>query len=207
MLEVGSSDVNGGVRSLLESWRPSEYVGIDIAPGPGVDIVCPAEQLRERFGPDRFDIVVSTEMLEHGRDWRAVISNMKAVLAPGGLLVITTRSLGVADHAYPHDSGRVEVEDMRSIFADCQILSLQSDGMSPGVFVKAQKPRDFEEADLSRFELYSIVSGRRVRDIGTEDFESPRFRGLVAMRCAADLVRKAKSVVSGRIGALLAQAP
>ena len=204
VLEVGSSNVNGGVRRLLESWQPSEYVGVDIAPGPGVDTVCPAEQLLARFGPDCFDVVISTEMLEHGRDWRAVISNMKAVLRPGGLLVLTTRSLGFEYHAYPHDYWRFEVDDMRSIFGDCEILALESDGMSPGVFLKAKKPLDFREVDLSRFELYSIVSGQRVREIRAEDFASPRFRSLVAVTRLAAWVRQARGAArSGRIGALL----
>jgi hypothetical protein len=65
VLEVGSLDVNGSLRPLLEEVCPRTYVGIDIITGPGVDQVCSAEQLIERFGAELFEAVVSTEMLEH----------------------------------------------------------------------------------------------------------------------------------------------
>jgi 2-polyprenyl-3-methyl-5-hydroxy-6-metoxy-1,4-benzoquinol methylase len=72
-----------------------------MAPGPDVDEVCAAEKLVQRFGPDALDVVISTEMLGHVRDWRAVIDNTKSVLKPGGTLLFTTRSQGFAFHAYP----------------------------------------------------------------------------------------------------------
>jgi 2-polyprenyl-3-methyl-5-hydroxy-6-metoxy-1,4-benzoquinol methylase len=42
--------------------------------------VLPAEKLVDYFGPKSFDIVMSTEVVEHVLDWGLVISTMKAVL-------------------------------------------------------------------------------------------------------------------------------
>ncbi len=93
VLEVGSAYVNGSVRPLIERFcSPAEYIGADIQPARGVDVVLPAERLMDHFGPESFDVVISTEMLEHVRDWRKVIINMKDVLKPGGYMYITTRS-------------------------------------------------------------------------------------------------------------------
>jgi SAM-dependent methyltransferase len=101
VIEVGSYDVNGTTRPFIGALGPSEYIGVDIAAGPGVDVVCNAESLAERFGAGRFDVLITTEMLEHVRDWRTVVNNLKDVLKPGGLIVITTRSPGFPMHGYP----------------------------------------------------------------------------------------------------------
>ncbi len=127
VLEVGSHDVNGSVRSTVEALGPASYVGVDIDPGPGVDVICDAGNLVDRFGEGSFDLVISTELLEHVRDWRRVVSEMKTVSRPGGTLLITTRSQGFGLHGYPFDCWRYEIEDMRRIFGDLEIGSLIRD--------------------------------------------------------------------------------
>lgn len=66
--------------------RPEIRVGIDVEPGKFVDILLPAEKLVECFGEESFDVVISTEVLEHVSDWRNVINNMKRVLKCGGYI-------------------------------------------------------------------------------------------------------------------------
>jgi 2-polyprenyl-3-methyl-5-hydroxy-6-metoxy-1,4-benzoquinol methylase len=149
VLEVGAFDVNGSPWPILAAHGPRSYVGVDARPGPGVDEVCDASALVRRFGERRFDLVVSTEMLEHVEDWRAAVSNMKRVLRPRGALVLTTRSPGFPLHEFPGDFWRFTVTDMHQIFADCEILTIHEDPGPPGVFVKIVKPRRFAERDLS----------------------------------------------------------
>jgi SAM-dependent methyltransferase len=147
VLEVGSKFVNGSVRPLIERFcRPREYVGVDIETGKYVDVVLPAERLVEHFGPESFDAVISTEVLEHVFDWRTVVNNMKAVLKPGGYW-------------------RYEIEDVEKIFGDFEIIALEKNWEVPGVFLKARKPTNWSPNDLSQIELYSIVLGRRTREI------------------------------------------
>lgn len=154
-------DVNGSVREGLMTLSPSSYTGVDLASGPGVDEVCSAAELAERFGPDSFDIVVSTEMLEHVLDWRRAVRNLKAVLKPGGALLITTRSPGYPYHGYPHDFWRFDEDDFRAIFSDMDIRLIARDPLVPGIFIKAAKPSSYSENDLSGLALFSIISGKR----------------------------------------------
>jgi SAM-dependent methyltransferase len=170
VLEVGSRNVSGlSVRPSIQALGPTSYIGVDIEPGPEVDEICDAGQLRERFGDDSFDVVISTELLEHVRDWRHVVSNLKHVVRPGGKLVLTTRSYGFPHHGWPHDYWRYEIDDMKVIFRDFDIDALQPDLHKPGVFVKASKPVGFADADLSDYALYSVVKRRRVRSISERD--------------------------------------
>ena len=158
VLEVGSKYVNGSVRPLIERFfRPKEYIGVDTEPGKCVDLVLQAERLVEHFGEETFDTVITTEMLEHVKDWRRVVNELKIVLKKNGCLFLTTRSPGFPYHAHPVDFWRFTPSDMERIFCDFEIVTLVPDMLEPGVFVQARKPVSWKPADLSSLEVYSMV--------------------------------------------------
>jgi len=178
VLEVGSGGF--GVRPLIASWHPSRYIGVDLKPGPGVDLVIGAENLSSVFEPNLFDVVLSTEMVEHVRDWRRVLNEMKTVTKPGGTIILTTRSFGYPFHAAPNDFWRYEVEDMIGIFSDLDHVAVEADPQEPGVFVSAVKPHaEYTPRDLSNFQLYSMVYGRRTQAIPPGPVGRWRAAGLV----------------------------
>jgi SAM-dependent methyltransferase len=166
VLEVGARDVNGSLRPWIESLQPASYFGVDIVPGTGVDRIVRVEELLADEGPDRFDLIIATEVVEHVHDWRAAFDNMKAVLKPQGLLLLTTRSRGFPLHGYPSDYWRYEADDIGQILADCAVEVLERDPSEPGVFVLARKPVGWEPVDLSTLRLTSAASGRRLRTFG-----------------------------------------
>ncbi len=165
ILEVGSFNVNGSLRSLIETYKPAEYIGADIAAGACVDVICDVTKLEERFGEKSFDMVVATELMEHVKDWRTAIHNIKAVCKPGGVILVTTRSPGFVYHGYPHDFWRYELQDMQRIFQDCRIEKLEPDP-DKGVFIKCVKPADLKEVDLASYALYSMLTGTRIVTLG-----------------------------------------
>jgi SAM-dependent methyltransferase len=202
VLEVGSLNVNGSLRRTVEDLGPSSYLGVDLVAGPGVDDVCDVLSLRDRFGDESFDVVISTEALEHIREWRGAISNMKRVLRPGGILLLTTRSRGFPYHGYPHDFWRFEPSDMEAIFGDFLIEIIQTDSWAPGVFVKCRKPQPFAEKNLADHQLYSVVTKRRCRDIGGLDLAGMKL-GRALRRCVAAMLPPAmKDYARKRISAL-----
>ena len=163
VIELGIGPV--GVKPLLAAWSPKNYLGLDVLPGPGVDVTMPAERAADALGPGRFDLVLSTEMLEHVRDWRTVVGSMKRLCKPGGRLILTTRSLGYPFHA-PPDYWRYEPSDLKRIFSDFQDCSVEPDPLEPGVFLSAVRPEAGSTfADLSSVAIYSMVDGHRTATI------------------------------------------
>jgi len=168
IIDVGAYNINGSFRATLEKLNPKEYVGVDIELGPDVDMVCDGNKLVEKFGRESFDLVVCTELLEHVIDWVPVISNIKNVCKRGGKILITTRSRGFPYHPFPFDVWRYEIEDMKNIFEDFEIEILEKDTQCPGVFMKARKPENFNEVDLKDYELFSVISDRRIKSFKEE---------------------------------------
>lgn len=178
ILEVGSFNVNGSLRSLIETYKPAEYIGADIAAGPGVDVICNVTKLKEKFGEKSFDMVVATELLEHVKDWRRATHNIKAVCKPNGVILVTTRSPGFEYHGYPYDFWRYELQDMQWIFQDCRIENLEPDP-AKGVFIKCVKPVDLRETVLVTYALYSMVTATKIVKLEERNLYSWYFRARV----------------------------
>lgn len=93
VIEIGCRDVNGIVRDLFPHCR---YMGIDLADGPGVDVVCDAA---DYVPPDLVDMVLCCEVLEHAERWQAVLLAAASWLRPGGRLIITCAGPGRPPHS------------------------------------------------------------------------------------------------------------
>lgn len=98
-----------------------------------------------------------------------------------GHIHITTRSKGSLYHGFPQDFWRYEVDDIGRIFTDFEIIVLKKDNLTPRVFFKARQLENYVPADLSDISLYSMVLGRRVRDIPSVK-NMPLARAITTMR-------------------------
>lgn len=96
VLELGSLDVNGTVRDLLPV---TEYLGVDMRPGPGVDVVADAAApgLLDVVGGG-WDLVLCLEVLEHAAQAGEILVNAARCLRTGGQLVATMAGPGREPH-------------------------------------------------------------------------------------------------------------
>ncbi len=148
VLEVGSLDVNGSVRSLFPNViKQGKYQGIDIQTGPGVDFVLDIQNMvgSKNYTKLKFpETIICTEMLEHATlPWIAV-KNMHKLLSGSkmtthGCLVLTTRSLGFPLHEYPWDCTRWTPRGLQELieWAGFRVGEIEEDPEAPGIFVTA----------------------------------------------------------------------
>jgi hypothetical protein len=92
------------VRPLFN--EADHYLGVDIAPGPNVDVVADAATWhpgaplpRQQCRPQFFDTVVCCETLEHTPAAEHICGNAHQLLLVGGVFLVTTAGLGRAPHS------------------------------------------------------------------------------------------------------------
>jgi SAM-dependent methyltransferase len=149
-LEIGACDVNGSLRALIDA---RSIVGIDRFDGPGVDKVMDG---LDAPSLGTFDLVLMTEVLEHAEHWAALMLAAQACVAPGGHLLVTTRSPGYPWHGEMYrraagpterwfigDHWRFSVRMLARTFDVRWKVTAREDPDPdrPGVFVMAQRSR------------------------------------------------------------------
>lgn len=91
VLDIGSLDINGSVRDMFNG---GTYLGVDVGPGQGVDIIAFGQDLTY---PDRsFDVCLSAECMEHNPEWIATFANM--VRMSRSMVIMTCATTGRPEH-------------------------------------------------------------------------------------------------------------
>lgn len=134
VLEVGSKLEGGGtLRTVFND--VTNYVGLDMLPGAGVDVVTKMEEWDD---PRQFDVVCSAGTLEHCEDWRGVVNGMKKYCKEGGTVCITTVAKPFHRHNYPNDYWRFTKPIFDAAFADWEIVTSEQHP-NADVFIVAKK--------------------------------------------------------------------
>ena len=146
VLEIGSLDVNStaqrmNVRTLVGD---AAYTGIDTHPGLGVDIVASAA---DYDGDGAFDLVLSTEAMEHTPHPRDIVDCAWRALRPGGTFVLTAAGPERAPHgcdggALPlHEHyANIEPAQLRALLADWRDVRVARNPSAGDVYAVAIRP-------------------------------------------------------------------
>jgi len=173
ILEIGSRNVSGITRRDIFS-HCVEYVGFDILPGDGVDIVGDVHKLSEICPLEHFDFIFSISVFEHLLfPWKTVLEINK-VMKSGGYILISTHPVWPA-HELPWDFWRFPGNGFHALFnkytgfeivslaegLPCKIYSLVDDPptrgncfhtVNQGVVLIARKTGSYR-SDLLKWEI------------------------------------------------------
>lgn len=108
------------------------FPGIDFQPGFSAGYA-------RRFPDEKFDIIVNTEVIEHVTDKRTFMEEIRSMLKPGGIVILTTPRLEHYDDsikAYGGDPNQpveewMSEQDLQQLFADTQFSVITKKFFSP----------------------------------------------------------------------------
>lgn len=128
-LDIGGQNVNGTVHTLL---KVNRWDVLDIYPGPGVTIVADGTTWRKPPEDPGYELVISTETLEHVKNWQGILHTVSDSLIPGGVFLGSWASTGRVPHTSTGDEwtpesdehyGNVSPEETEEFLTDNAIFS------------------------------------------------------------------------------------
>jgi SAM-dependent methyltransferase len=132
VLEVGSRMTHAGAWWIVNrDLAAGQWIGIDMQPGHGVDIVADIHDLPAEW-EGRFSAVLCSEVLEHvARPWVA-LPMLSRVIRPDGWIIVTTLT-SFPLHGFPDDFYRYTRSGLELLLKDAGFVDVQSE--NAGEFV------------------------------------------------------------------------
>lgn len=135
------ADVGCGTGQILAALHPRSGLGVDlsarmIAAARAVFadrselrfIVSPAADVPS-MEPERFDAVISADMLEHADDWRAAVSTMVEVCRPGGIIALSTPNPTWALPLWVLEKARLKMPEGPHMFVRARNVAAHLEGL------------------------------------------------------------------------------
>lgn len=115
VLDVGSVNINGSYRELVESLGAT-YTGLDVQSGDNVDIIAD-DPYRYPLPRESFDAVLCGNALHNMEAFWLVIPEMVRVLKPGGLIAVVAVTWNKSKAGkWPIDAWRFMEDGLRYLF-------------------------------------------------------------------------------------------
>lgn len=133
IVEIGSKDY-GNTENFRALFPSNRYLGIDISPGPGVDLVADIELGIEPLGIERFSFGVCCSVLEHtARPW-VLAERLSELIEPEGFLFISVPWVW-RYHPYPDDFFRFSPKGVVALFPNFSPKIAAYSTNVPGEFI------------------------------------------------------------------------
>jgi len=123
VVEIGSQDVNGSLRSL---WSGVSYIGVDFVEGKGVDVILD-DPYKLPFEDASVDVVLSSSVFEHSEMFWVLYLEIMRILKPHGLFYLNVPSNGDF-HRWPVDCWRFYPDSGKAL-----ITWAKRSGMTPAL--------------------------------------------------------------------------
>jgi hypothetical protein len=162
MLEIGSRARSG---ATYRNWFPTDidYVGLDVAEGPNVDVVADAHHMSRSLNR-RFNHMFSMAVFEHIlMPWKVALE-MNKMMSDGGTALIISHGAWPL-HEQPWDFFRFSTESWRGIFNLHTGFRLLDAQYQYGASVVPHYISSNHEAEMSLGEVY-LLSGCVAQRIG-----------------------------------------
>jgi SAM-dependent methyltransferase len=212
IVEIGSYHVDGQEDLIeLRSLFPNRsYVGIDMRPGPGVDLVENVEQMT--LADETIGTVLALSTLEHVKRFWKGVAEIKRIMRPDGVVLIST-PFYFHIHQHPSDYWRFTPEALDSLLDDHfpqRIVGYQGPAKRPSntwaLAFGREYPRISEKqlaeyrrsitklahtpmkwGRLFRYRLASLLAGRKLfaAHLEQDQFHIELRRGLAKVKQAA----------------------
>lgn len=139
VLDVGSYNVNGCYRTLFNGTQV-QYQGLDMVPGPNVDIVPKDPYAWAEISDNSYDFVISGNAFEHIEYPWLTIKEIARVLRPKGFVCILT-PFAYKEHKYPTDCYRYFSDGFIALakWADLNVIEATVGGVPQGTTDPAWK--------------------------------------------------------------------
>lgn len=170
-LEIGAREVTGP--SVIRKYIPrANYRGMDIHPGPNVDIVADAHRLSEHIEAESLDFIFSTAVFEHlAMPW-VVVEEIARALKVGGQVAITTH-FSHSEHEYPWHFFQFNELGLRALFCEelgFEVLDAGMENPIVGRFsIDAMKGKIGDP--VYSLYVHSTVLARKVRRVDLETWD------------------------------------
>lgn len=116
ILEIGSKDY-GSTVPFRKHIRHRQYVGLDLEPGAGVDLVGDLSKGLCGLEKEHFSLIICCSVLEHVEKPWAIAQNIVSLTKPGGRVFMSVPWVW-RYHPYPDDYFRFSWRGIESLFAD-----------------------------------------------------------------------------------------
>lgn len=124
IVDLGSANIGGTYRDYFNSpcWK---YMGVDLAPGPNIDIILSNPYNWRELRSHCADVFISGQTFEHIEFFWLTMLEIARVLKPGGLCCIIAPSTGPI-HRYPVDCWRFYPDGFAALarYADLEIVEI-----------------------------------------------------------------------------------
>ncbi len=154
-LDVGAG--NAPYRELLRN-RIECYTALDLSPAPGIDVVGSALDLP--FDAASYDVIFSSQVLEHVTNPQRMLMELSRVVKPNGCVVISAPQYW-PEHEIPYDFSRFTIHGLRELgrVAGLKIIDERRQG---GGFAVAGQAINNTLAERLHFSNEAVSRGRKL---------------------------------------------